>query len=283
MRWLLLLLAAPAAAAPLAWDIRESRHPRLGDIRYAYTHRPIETRAGSATVYSRAYFSCQKGIGKLALELVNSTAPAEPAGLRPATEPRLVCSRPVDGRLEREPLLATWEVNDRSGDLLARGLRPFPLRECASIAVIQEVLLPPGQGAGTARVEFELLPASREIDTVFVACGERSAAAPGTPAPPAAPAPAAETPGWQTARVVASGKTNVRAGPSLRSAIVAQLHPGAFVRVQRAEGDWWPARPIRGDDFEGYIRADRLAGGSSARHSPSSPLSDLIRRSAGAK
>lgn len=273
MRWPPLLLVAPVLAAPVAWDVRDSRHPTLGDIRYAYTHRPIETQAGSATIYSRAYLSCQKGVGKLALELVNATAPAEPVGLRPSSEPRLLCRRSVEGRLEAEPLLATWELNDRSGDLLTRGLRPFPLRECASIGVIQEVLLPPGAGPRTARVEFELRPSSIELDPVFVACGERparaSAAMPSAPVAPGAPAqPPRPVDSWQSARVIAAGRTNVRAAPSLGAAVVAQLAPGSVVRVRRGEGEWWQAKPATGAGFEGYIREDRLEFGRAAPPSP---------------
>jgi SH3-like domain-containing protein len=65
-------------------------------------------------------------------------------------------------------------------------------------------------------------------------------------------------PTWQTARVVSTGKTNVRADPRINSAIVAHLDPGAVILVQRASGEWWRARPSRGAAFEGYIRRDRL-------------------------
>lgn len=274
MRWLPLLLAAPVLAAPVAWDVRDSRHPTLGDIRYAYTHRPIETQAGSATVYSRAYFSCQKGVGKLALELVSATAPAEPVGLRPSSEPRLLCHRSVEGRIETEPLLATWEVNDKSGHVLTRGLRPFPLRECATIGVIHEVALPAGAGPKTARAEFELRPSSIELDPVFAACGERPAGAATqaaalatfAPAGPAEPPRAVDS--WRSARVIATGKTNVRARPTLGSAIVARLAPGSVVRVRQGEGEWWEARPAKGAAFEGYIRDDRLVF---SREGPPSP------------
>ena len=45
--------------------------------------------------------------------------------------------------------------------------------------------------------------------------------------------------------VLASGKTNVRAGPTLNSAIVAHFDPGAIVLVQRAGSDWWRAKPTK--------------------------------------
>jgi hypothetical protein len=173
-----------AAGARVEWEIREAGHPVLGNIRFAYVKRPIETPVGNATVFSRAYLSCQKGMGKLAIELSNAMAPADPGGLRPASDPRLVCNRPtaVD-KVEREEILATWSINEKIGDALTQGLRPFPLRECAAINVVQEVTLPAGSAQKTARIEFELLPYNRELDSIFVTCGERSAYGPGEGAP----------------------------------------------------------------------------------------------------
>lgn len=270
-----------AAASAVEWEIREAGHPSLGNIRFAYVKRPVETKVGNATVYSRAYFSCQKEGGRLAIELANATAPADPAGLQPAQEPRLICSRPTaDGKVVREELLASWEINKKLGDALTRGLRPFPLRECAAITVRQEVILPAGWGGNSASIEFDILPYARELDSIFATCGERSAYAPesappaavvaapaaaprAAPAPAPHPAAAAKPDGavdasWREARVLPTGKTNVRTKPSLQSSIVVALHPGAVVWVRKAEGDWWHARPFRGQPFDGYIRADRL-------------------------
>jgi len=79
-------------------------------------------------------------------------------------------------------------------------------------------------------------------------------------APVAAPPPAVNAQaGWQMARVLPSGKTNVRAGPRIESSIVAQLDPGAVVLVQRTGNEWWRARPANGTGFDGYIREDRLS------------------------
>ena len=257
-----------AAGASVEWEIREAGHPALGNIRFAYVKRPVETRVGAATIYSRAYFSCQRQPRTFALELANATAPADPGGLKPAAEPRLFCHRPEpNGQVVREEILATWDVNDKIGDAMTRGLRAFPLRECAWIAVSQEVALPEGWAQRTQRIEFELHPYARELDTIFATCGERSAYAPAQPVPAVAAAttPRASAParppandGWQEARVVATGKTNVRAQPSTRSALVAELHPGSVVRVQRTGSEWWRARPNRGTAFDGYIRQDRL-------------------------
>ena len=293
--WKGCLAAALAAAAPLAaaedlaatlgkqratgsrveWEIREAGHPALGAIRFAYVKRPVETRVGSSVVYSRAYFSCQRERRTFALELANATAPADPGGLKPAADPRLLCNRPLPGgSVAREEILASWDINEKIGDVMTRGLRAFPLRECASISVQQEVALPESWGQKTARIEFELHPYAREIDSIFTTCGERSAYGPG-PAGPAVAAAAQQQPsprppspqpspkgegasGWREARTLPTGKTNVRAGPTLQSKIAAELHPGSVVMVQRAQNEWWRARPSRGSAWEGFIRQDRL-------------------------
>jgi hypothetical protein len=176
------------------------------------------------------------------------------------------------------------------GDALTRGFRPFPLRECATITIEQEVQLPRGSTPASVPVTFDIAPYGRELDSVFVACGETSAygaeaapprkvaesarpappparAAPAAPSPPSSltapspPAPivaAVPDQGWRSARAVTDGKTNVRAKPSVQSPLVTQLHPGAVLLVQPAGPDWWRVRPSSGAAFEGYVRGDRL-------------------------
>jgi uncharacterized protein YgiM (DUF1202 family) len=63
---------------------------------------------------------------------------------------------------------------------------------------------------------------------------------------------------WRTARTTSKGKTNVRSAPTLQSAVVIELAPGAVVLVERASGEWWRAKASKGAAFEGYIRQDRL-------------------------
>jgi uncharacterized protein YgiM (DUF1202 family) len=63
---------------------------------------------------------------------------------------------------------------------------------------------------------------------------------------------------WRTARTTSKGKTNVRSGPTLQSAVVIELAPGAVVLVERTSGEWWRAKASKGAAFEGYIRQDRL-------------------------
>lgn len=252
-----------AASSGLEWEIREAGHPILGNIRFAFLKQPVPTRVGKDKVFSGAYVSCQKASKTLAIELTNTIAPDDPGGLRPARMPRLVCRRPAgpaDDRLVQEELPASWEVNE-IGDVLAQGLQGSALRECVSIGIVQEVTLPQAWAQKNAQVILDIAPYSRELDSVFATCGEISAyaaAVPRTATAPATRAPVAATAPWRTAHVVSSGKTNVRAGPKLQSAVVAQLGPGAIILVQHAAGEWWRAKPQAGAAFEGYIRQDRL-------------------------
>ncbi len=244
-----------AVDSRLEWETREADHPTLGDIRFAVLRSAVETPVGNAKIFSRAYLSCQKASRRFAIELTNTSAADDKGGLRPLTLPRLVCNRiaaPGDQKLLQEDLLANWEVSE-IGDALASGFRAFPLRECVSIGVVQEVALPKGWAQKSARVEFEIEPYNRDLDAVFVACGERSAYAPVAPvARSSMGAP------WQQARVLSIGKTNVRAGPKIQSALVTQLDPGAIILVQSVGSEWWRAKAWSGAAFEGYIRQDRL-------------------------
>lgn len=245
-----------AVDSRLEWEVRDAGHPVLGNIRFAVLKTPYETAVGTARVYTRVYVSCQRPLKKLAIEISNTTAPDDPGGLRPAVMPRLVCSRlaaPGDRKLVQEDLFANWEVNE-VGDALTRGYRPFPLRECVSIGIEQDVELPRVWPQKSARVAFEITPYARELDAVFAACGETSAYGP----PPPSTVMAAVTSAWQSARVLSDGKTNVRAGPNLQSAIVTRLDPGAVILVQKTDGEWWRVKPSQGAAFEGYVRQDRI-------------------------
>jgi Bacterial SH3 domain len=248
-----------AAASHLEWEIREAGHPVLGPIRFAHTKMPVVTPVGGANIFSNAYVSCEKNARTLAIELTNQTAPDDPGGLEPATLPRLVCIAPAasgDTRLVQQMLEATWQLNE-VGDAMARGFRPAALRACAAIGVVQEVALPEGWARPRERVQFEIDPYGRALDEIFATCGEVSAYASAAPFSPAR-GKSDEGSAWKTARTVASGATNVRAGPSLHSAVVARLDPGAVILVQSTGGAWWRARARSGRKFEGYIREDRL-------------------------
>ena len=224
---------------------------------------PVEARVGAASVFMHAMVACDPGTRRMAIELVNTRsqepgARSQGAGLAPAAAPVLLCSRPIapwDAKLVQEELSATWEFDKESGTALARNLRPFPLHECVVIRAEQVVTLP---GGAKARVDFDILPYGRELDAIFTACGERSAYATAETNASPPPAPRAE-PAWRRARVTGAGKTNVRAGPSLQSAVVAQVPAGSVVMVQSTDSGWFRAKATRGSGFTGYIREDRLA------------------------
>lgn len=252
-----------AAASALAWDIGEGAHPVLGPIRFAGLKNAVVTPVGDRTVYSLGFVSCERNTTTIAIELANATAKDDPNGLRPRSMPRLVCHRP-GARPAQSDLQARWKVS-ALGDVLAQGLKPSQLRECASIDVVQEVILPPGWPRETARVQFEMTPYGRELDSIFYTCGEVSAYAP-APSPPVTVASAPRSPksspapdnSWKIARTSPEGRTNLRAGPALSTAVVAQLPPDVSVLVKPARDDWWHVKSPGRAKFEGYIRADRL-------------------------
>ena len=305
-----------AATSPMQWQAGDAKHPVLGQIRFAYLKNVVQTPVGAQKVYSRAYVSCQKSSGKLAIELTHVSSPDDAGGMPPASMPRLTCQRADGPKLVQADLKASWTTN-KIGDALAQGFAASALRECVAIHVVQEVALPAGWAKKTARVELDIEPYNREVDSVFATCGETSAyataaaasstalaaappaasAPPATSAPPtqagmpmtaptatapslpppqkpqpapapatpahvapapAAPAAAAIPAGWHTARTITSGRTNVRAGPSVEAKVVTQMPAGAVILVQKASGDWWRVKPTRGPPFEGYIREDRL-------------------------
>jgi len=265
-----------AAASRLAWDIHDGNHPTLGSVRFALMKTPVTTAAGSGKVYSNVYVSCEKNARTIAIELTNQVAPDDPGGLRPARMPRLVCKKPAaGGAMAQELIDATWQTNPL-GDAMARGFKPSALRACASIGIVEEVALPSGWGRASAPVEFEITPYARELDTIFATCGEVTAYASAAVAAPSARPPgvvsprqvgdpraggesrAAESGAWRAAHTVAGGTTNVRAGPTLHSAVVARLDAGAGILVQSTGTEWWKAKSRTGKRFQGYIREDRL-------------------------
>jgi hypothetical protein len=253
-----------AAASRIEWDVRDAGHPILGSVRFAYMKSPIVTPVGISRVYSNVYVSCAASGHTIAFELTNQAAADDPGGLAPATAPRLVCKSPATkgaAGTVQETIEATWRVSE-IGDALARGFSPHKLRACAAIAIVQDVALPKGWPQRSTPVQFEITPYAKALDSIFAACGETTAVEPPAqppvqpPAPPPLQPPA--EPAWKEARTSAAGRTNVRAGPNIRSAIVAKLDPGAVILVQRAGGDWYRAKARNGPKFEGYIREDRL-------------------------
>jgi hypothetical protein len=273
--------------SPLAWDVRDGMHPKLGPIRVAVPSASIVTPVGKEKILSLVFFSCEKSRGRIAVELANAAESDAKSGLYPKQMPRMFCN--PRSTAPRAELGTTWFVSE-IGDAMARGFAPSDLRRCASIDVVQDLALPRGWAAEVQHIEIELIPYKRELEAVLAACAEAQptiqAEAPKAAAPPVAPQavtspqpviappkssppiaapkskpvppPPAELP-WKTARTTASGRTNVRARPSLDSPVVAQLDPGEIVQVQATDTEWWKARARGGAGFSGYIRQDRLS------------------------
>jgi hypothetical protein len=99
-------------------------------------------------------------------------------------------------------------------------------------------------------------PAAAAPAAATVAPTPAAAAPAPTPAPSPAATPAADG-SWKEARTTSIGKSNVRSGPSIDTAIVMQLFPGSVVLVQPAGKDWFKVKPPNGPAY-GYIRGDRL-------------------------
>lgn len=287
----------PLPNSPLVWDLREGNHPRMGPITVAVPGQSVVTPVGKEKILSLVFFSCEKTVGRIAIELANAAESDARSGLYPKQMPKLFCN--PRSSAPRSEIAASWYVSE-IGDALARGLVPSDLRRCASVEIQQELALPRGWGPETQRVDIEVIPYKKELETVLSACAVAQphlradaskaapakteaakpeppkvvasappkvitppAAAPAAPkaSPPPAPTkPASAEPAWQSARVLATGgRTNVRASPSTTAPIVIALDPGAPVLVQSTGTEWWRARPARGDGFSGYIRQDRLA------------------------
>jgi hypothetical protein len=240
-----------ASSSTVPWDVSDANHPALGPIRFAARRVAATTTVGGRKFVSQSYVSCQKGGGKIAIELSSAPEDNLAAGLAPKGRPTLTCYSPdpkSGGGLAMSEIPAKWEINDL-GDAMVSGLSPAALRRCASIDVLQEVTLPAGWSQPSQQVVMELLPYSRALDAVFAACGERSVYAAGEKPPAAA---------WKPARTIAKGQTNVRADARLESPLVVKLGPGTKLLVQPTGTDWWKVKPGSGERFSGYIRKDRL-------------------------
>ncbi len=196
-------------------------------------------------------------------------------GLSPKEMPRLTCysPNPRGGGLAMAELALNWEISEL-GDTLARGIAAADLRRCVSIDVLQNLALPLGWPYASQQVAMEILPWSRAMDEVLVACGAKPAYAsappqapaqasparpvsPAATAPPSQPAPAAAD-AWRRARTIAAGRTNIRSAPAVSSRLAGQLPPGSPILAQPVSGDWWKVKPRSGAGFAGYIREDRL-------------------------
>ena len=273
----------PTLRSPLMWEIRDGTHPKMGPITVALPSSSIVTPVGKEKIQTLVYVSCERARGRVAIEIANAAESDPKGGLMPGRMPRLTCNPRAEGPATE--IAASWYVSEL-GDVLARGLAPADLRRCASIEVSEELALPRGWGPAAQRIDIEVIPYKKELDTVLGSCVEGAyvAAAPAKPAvaaaakaPPTAPAarpapppasPKASPPvmvqaanaqaPWKGARTVSQGRTNVRASPKIDAPVVTQLYPGMPLLAQRAEGPWLRVKPRSGASFSGWIREDRL-------------------------
>ena len=122
------------------------------------------------------------------------------------TLPVLTCHmRTAGSGPAQAELPSRWAISE-IGDVMARGFLPRALRQCASIEVVQDVKLPRGWARDSARVHFAIDPYGKELDSIFVTCGETSASGPAT-----VPAQRAEA-AWKAARTVSSGRSASSSG-----------------------------------------------------------------------
>ena len=251
-----------AERSTVKWGARDIQHPLLGPIRFAAPRTAAAIAIPGGKILSTIYVSCQKDIGKVAIELSNAPDSNPAGGLRPTQMPRLVCATPGKGggSLVKREIDVKWEVRPL-GDALARGIAASELRRCVSIDVLQWVALPAGSSPKSQPIAMEIAPYDRALDSVFMACGEASAYANAGPEPPPQPGPGVQpSPDpWKPARTTTKGRTNLRAATSVDSAIVAKLAPGTAVLARQTTPSWWEVRPRKGQGFRGYIREDRLA------------------------
>src|SRR5437868_3524414 len=142
-------------------------HPKLGPIRVAVPSTSIATLVGKEKILSLVFFSCEKIAGRIAIELANAAESDARSGLYPKQMPRMFCN--PRSSAPRSEIPTTWYVSE-IGDALARGLAPSDLRRCASIEIQQDIALPRGWGPDAQRVDIEIIPYKKELDTVLAAC-----------------------------------------------------------------------------------------------------------------
>jgi len=170
-----------ASASSVEWEVRDVDHPRLGRIKFASRKAAVVTPAGSETIVSQSYVSCQKSSRRIAVEFSNAFASNPAGGLGPRVWPRLTCYSPAPrgaGTLAMSELSPKWEVNDL-GDALAQGLATAELRRCVSIDVLQDIALPAGSAEGSRQVLMELLTYGGR----WMPCSRRAERRPPTPRP----------------------------------------------------------------------------------------------------
>ena len=256
----LLTLLAPWAAAqqpstpavpnsPLLWDVREGNHPRLGPITVAVPAQSVVTAVGKEKILSLVFFSCEKAAGRIAIELANAAESDARSGLYPKQMPKMFCN--PRSTAPRSELPVTWYVSE-IGDALARGLAPSDLRRCASIEIQQDLALPRGWGPETQRVDIEVIPYKKELDTVLASCAiaQPNVRAEAAKVPAGAhAAPPAKAPAKTPAAVIAPPKPAAVAAaapppPVAPTAPKLASTPSPLTPAPAAEAPWRTARVL---------------------------------------
>lgn len=280
-----------AEASELSWLVRDGEHQKMGHIRVAIAVDAHTSYIGTAKIISSVYLSCEKGTGKIAIELTNARSIDRTSGLPPKEMPRLACVG-AGASPSKSEIPSKWETNEL-GDVLTRGLSGAVLRRCASIEIAEKIALPAALGRDSQEFSIEIAPYARELDAVFSACGETpvyalaekpvAAAPPEKPrvavaapaekptlvaadpkpvtaeAPVAEPGAAAVDTSWKHAHTIGNGRTNIRSSGSTSSRVVAQLPSGVKILVQQGANDWWRVKsPSASATYGGFIRRDRF-------------------------
>jgi len=239
------MLCLPGAAGALQWEIRDVDHQRMGAIKVAVPRDPVVTTVGKDRIDSLVFFSCEKKAQKIAIELANASESDTHGGLPPKDMPKLVCNT----QQARSELAATWEVSE-IGDALARGTFALGIAAMRFDRRLPERCL--AQGLGPGEPANRARPAARRQGAGVRVRGLRRG----------------EGGSLERSRIGClveagahdgQGRTNVRAGPDLDSAVVVQLAANERVLVQSTSTEWWKVKPRKGDAYRGYIRQDRLA------------------------
>ncbi|MFZ3323006.1 MAG: SH3 domain-containing protein [Usitatibacter sp.] len=165
-----------AVDSDLHWRVRDGNHPKMGPIKVAISLDAHTSYFGTEKIVSTIYLSCEKKVGKIAVELTNARSDDLAGGLKLKEVPRLTCLGVAGpGALPpRSEIAAKWEANEL-GDVIARGLSPSELRACPSIEVREKILLPPALGREFEEVAVQVPTYAPGPDAVFTACGETSA------------------------------------------------------------------------------------------------------------
>ena len=264
------LCAQAALNSPPFWDVRDVEHPKMGTIRVAVPSKAIETPVGKEKIVSLVFFSCEKSRGRIAIELANAPESDPKGGLPPKTMPKLICNSREAGMTPQTEIATSWNVSG-IGDALARGLPPSVLRHCASVEIQQTLSLPKGWARDTERVDIELIPYHKELDSVLGECGAVVAAAPAQPPAPAAVAPAASP---APAKAAANNRPVpvAPAQPAARAPAMATAPAPAATLAPSGEAPWKSARTSSNGGRTNVRASPSTAAPVAAMLNPGQPL-----------